>query len=326
MTELVNGPLLIDRLKKAFKTSRKASLAVAFWGHGAARRIGIRKGDDVKVVCNLAHGGTNPDEIARLQKCGVKVRHHPFLHAKIGVVGDLSFVGSSNMSANGLGLEGKKTAGWEEANVICSGDPLNVGARFQVLWKDSKRVTDIDLEEARRAWTLNRRTRARQSTGAASALLVDAMRDDVQRLTDANVYVAIHQPPTPEEEDLMDRARDNLHQQFDDSFDVYLGWPDLPKDAYFVSFERGGRSGKSLSYEGLWHRPADIEDKDEGDDSIQVVKRISDICGLSVRPRKDGKSLKEAASACLKHNNVPPDEAEFFSMEQFVPFLPKDHA
>ena len=323
MTELVNGPLLIDRLRKAFRKPRKARLAVAFWGKGAAKRLGIREGDDVKIICNLAHGGTNTDEIARLQKLGLKVRQHSRLHAKIGVVGDLSFVGSSNMSANGLGQEGDETIGWEETNIICSGDPLDVGARFRALWKDAESVTDEDIKKACVAWKRNQKAQARSSIGWTGSSLVDAMRHDLQRLTKARVYIAIHQPATPAEEKLIEKEQKELRRQFDKKLDVYLGWDDLPKDAYLVSLERTAEDGEDgTSYEGLYRRPADIDDKGKGDDSFQVVRNVSDICGLKVG-KKDKELLKMAALACLRDHDIPIGEAGCFPVAKFAPFLPK---
>lgn len=105
MPNFVNGHELSLQLAVALKNAKTVRLAVAFWGRGAADKLGLQDNSVVRtqVVCNLVSGGTNPNEIRTLLSRGVDVKQLDDLHAKLGVIDDLSFLGSSNMSTNGLG-------------------------------------------------------------------------------------------------------------------------------------------------------------------------------------------------------------------------------
>lgn len=317
MTELVNGPLLIDRLRKAFRKPRKARLAVAFWGKGAAKRLGIREGDDVKIVCNLAHGGTNPDEIARLQKLGLKVRQHSRLHAKIGVVGDLSFVGSSNMSTNGLGQEGNETIGWEEANIVCSGDPLDVETRFDTLWDASRRISKNDLKLAQDVWQQNQRNQGRRIIKQRKGSLLDAMYEEPKTLDAANVYIAIAMAANAEENEIIEAAQKAVERDLGEGFDVYLGWPTLPRDAYLIAFRKPPKG--QYGFDGLYRRLPEIEDRGKGDESIQIVQEIPDILGLDLNDDARA-AIRQGLHRCwLEHKSD--NEACYVGVQDFLKHL-----
>lgn len=319
MPDLMTGPDLMDRLAKAFRTDRRGRFAVAFWGAGAAARIGIKKNDDVEVICNLPQGGTNPAEIERLMKLGVKVRQHSRLHAKIGITGDLSFVGSSNMSTNGLGVEGDETAGWEEANIVCAGDPFDVASRFRALWKDARTILPEDLKQAKVEWKKNRRTRARLSIGKAGTSLLKILRNDPQSLDAANIHAAVAMPATAKEEKAIKEVVEDVREQFDDSFDVYLGWPTLPKDAYLVDFTRTEEEGTTYE-KNLYRRSGEIEDKKKGRKTFEVVKKIPDIHGLKVSPA-DGRILADAVERYMLEHGIEYGEAKDIPIAKLAPFL-----
>jgi len=287
--KLVTGPELIKSLEKAFADQRTARLAIAYWGTGAAERIGIRKGDDVKVICNLSHGGTNPKEIARLRKLGVEVRQHPKLHAKIGIVGGLTCVGSSNMSANGLGGEGNEVSGWEEANVVYSGDPMNVKVRFDALWESAQIILNKDIKGAQATWDENRKNRSRLNLSQRKGSLLDAIMDESAALDDARVFIALAFEATEDEQAQLEKVEEELIAEFGEGFDSYIGWEELPSDAYLVTFEVGLETGQ-ITYTDLWRRPTDIADVVRENGSHQVVKRINDILGLKLS-KKDAKGL-----------------------------------
>ena len=47
--------------------------AVAFWGYGASKHLQLpRLGRDIRIICNLSMGGTNPDEIRRMVEGGAQ--------------------------------------------------------------------------------------------------------------------------------------------------------------------------------------------------------------------------------------------------------------
>ena len=153
MPDFVDGPKLSQRLFTALRDAMDVRLAVAFWGAGAAETLGIHVGVGARfrVVCNLSSGGTNPHEIRELLKRGVEVRQLNDLHAKIGVVDDLSFLGSSNMSTNGLGGEYTRT-GWREANIVYQNARPEIASRFDDFWRIGTEITEADLKKAKAAW------------------------------------------------------------------------------------------------------------------------------------------------------------------------------
>lgn len=95
-----------DVIARLAETSGRRHLAVAFWGRGAAERLGLLgRSAGQKIICNLRMGGTNPDEIERLMTEGVEVRQADDLHAKVYLFDQAVVIGSSNASSNGLSFQ-----------------------------------------------------------------------------------------------------------------------------------------------------------------------------------------------------------------------------
>lgn len=154
MLRLLREHEVAAAFRAAHKKATKAVVAVPFWGKGGVSALGLVKGRPVRIVCNLDHPGCNPDAIDEIRELGIKVRTHPRLNAKIYGTERVAIVGSSNVSTNGLTVEGAASKGWLEANV-CSDDPALVAdvlALFESIWDDpdSKRVRKADIEAARK--------------------------------------------------------------------------------------------------------------------------------------------------------------------------------
>lgn len=96
--------------------AEKAVFAVAYWGEGAIERLGIDTASAKKltIVCDLESGACNPSEIEELHDLGCRILYLSGLHAKVFWSESAVIVGSSNVSANGLGFEGSEP---EAANV-----------------------------------------------------------------------------------------------------------------------------------------------------------------------------------------------------------------
>lgn len=90
---------------------------VSYWGIGAAEALKLAdRAADVRIVLNVAHGGTNPEELEKLMKTlPGNVRVHPRLHSKIYASEKRAVLGSANASAPGLNWEG---TGHAEAAVV----------------------------------------------------------------------------------------------------------------------------------------------------------------------------------------------------------------
>ncbi|MGK8855474.1 phospholipase D family protein [Pseudomonas aeruginosa] len=155
------------RLEQLLDEEHDLSLAIAFWGEGAAELISSRSGKRFRILCNLMTGGTNPYVIRDICKLAqssgdyIQIRQCDRLHAKIVVGINQALVGSANVSGNGLGLGGRDAAHWLEAGVLTSDEAVVGGARswFDELWwsTDARKIRKEDIEAAARIWTQNRR-------------------------------------------------------------------------------------------------------------------------------------------------------------------------
>ena len=130
--------------------------AVAFWGQDAEGRIPAKSLRDARLICNLRSGGTNPQVIRKLWTANRRcIRRIDILHAKVYLSSAGAVVTSANLSANGLGLEGKAAALWEEAGVFLPPGPdiAPIADWFDNLWENRTRaIKEADLAAAAQAW------------------------------------------------------------------------------------------------------------------------------------------------------------------------------
>jgi len=146
----------LDNTIRALLKSKEVRCAVAFWGFGASELLRSAGNRNIRIICNLRSGATNPGEIEKLEKSGILVLQNDSLHAKVYINDKHAVVTSANVSSNGLGLEGNETARWIEAGVLTS-DIRNVNEWFEDLWVNSRAITKNDLREAKRTWKLHRK-------------------------------------------------------------------------------------------------------------------------------------------------------------------------
>jgi hypothetical protein len=147
-------------------------VAVAFWGKGAERIIHPDGTKPIRIICNLRSGGTNPSTIkaflARARKNPqVQVRQCDSLHAKVILGASQALIGSANISANGLGLEGGEAAHWLEAAIHTKAveDVEETHRWFNDLWGSTltREISTLDLKNALLAWNKRRFNRPNYS-------------------------------------------------------------------------------------------------------------------------------------------------------------------
>ena len=152
MLKLLREHEVASAFKAARRKGAKASVAVAFWGKGGAAKLGLKRREDARVICNLDHVGCNPEAIKELRDLGIQVKTHPRLHAKIYATPMVAINGSSNASTNGLTVEGAGALGWKEANVLTDDAMMIVGvlSYFGELWDDpaARRITQAEIKRA----------------------------------------------------------------------------------------------------------------------------------------------------------------------------------
>ncbi len=176
-----------EQLSKKIKTISKGGnkrYAVAFWGDGAFKVLfpdDSAKG--AQVICDLSMGATNPAEIRKLQKNGVKVKHIESFHGKVYLSDKGVVVASANASHNGLGFKGE--AKHVETGVFHkSGSKVHKQVKkwFGGIWdwEKSENVTAKALKDAQTAWESRNffRNSAHPSTESLKGItLLEALRD-----------------------------------------------------------------------------------------------------------------------------------------------------
>ena len=301
MARVVRGPRLLETLRVAIADGGPVRLAVAFWGAGAVEALGLEGRRDVEVICNLAMGGTNPDEIERLLAAGARVHVLDTLHAKMGVAGGIGFVGSSNVSANGLGLQGAEVARWDELNTVFRSERAldRLRREFEGLRGragEALRPGDLRLEAARVRW---RRRRLLVSDEHAypgrEQTLLKAMKEDHEWFRDRRAYLALHIQMTAEEEKEFMENAERIKAQHGEHYECYWGWPDLPNDAHLLSVEMTPRGTAKL--EGLYLRHSWMPD---GGGDFQLCQRAKTICGFEIPGRNEWPQWKQKIEAAWK--------------------------
>lgn len=142
MIELLTTDLWRQLKDQAKGTPYRSFVAVAFLGRDASSRLPLNKGSVLVINCDettVRTGLTDPKEIARFLKSGVKVFNLGTLHAKVFVIGRRAFVGSSNVSHTSEGLD--------EAAILATDRRLVDSCREFV---KSLAVEPISLKEAQR--------------------------------------------------------------------------------------------------------------------------------------------------------------------------------
>lgn len=250
----------LKEIQNLVQSGSNLSLAVAFWGEGAQSLIkSAYQGQDLRLLCNLGSGGTNPKVIRdllafSLENPDIKLRTMGTLHAKL-VIGETSaIVGSANLSANGLGLEHSECATWEEAGYLVR-DVQQIApmqAWFERVWGQSEHITEALLKKAEAQWAKNRASRPRPSTWFIEASAAE--------LKNRNIAIAIYRmeasQQAKDEMELIKAEAAQSDQMTNNKLDFFEDWPDdeddpkqsLPKDTPIIVVRYGQKGGVSISH------------------------------------------------------------------------------
>lgn len=290
--QIISGQELIQALQSQSLAGQDISLAVAFWGAGAPDRLGLTKGRNARIICNLEMGGTNPFVIATLQERGLTVRHHPTLHAKIGIVGDtLSFVGSSNMSANGLGLEGSEQTGWEEVNVLFDHVDPDVQARFNALWSEARKVTRKDLKAAEARWLARRTAAVAVADDAGAASLWEAIATNSECLQGQPCTIAYYREMEEDEERDYRAAEREIRTEYGGKLTAFQEWDDLPS-GFIISACLSRKKKNTIKHVRVSFRQGGGPVYERDGTSFHVVESRTNLPGFKALKGPDLKPLK----------------------------------
>lgn len=284
--KIVDGYLLANELRKAILQNDRIQLAIAFWGKGAMDALGLSSKTNAEIICNLKMGGTNPFEIGKLVHAGLDVYALDDLHSKIGVVGDLGFVGSSNASTNGMGIEGKGAPNWRELNVLFRDEEHVSDLRdkfeaYKICSGKALAPNDERLQNAERAWQLRQKVlRDTNPHPKIKPSLIEQVLNDTPKNALAGIYLVVHDEITDEEEARnFDAGQNEIKAQYGNHFEAYWDWPELPI-GYFISVERKS-SGKRYEVCGFYEMSEAFPSYQSSETTFQLVKEVNEIPGFS---------------------------------------------
>ena len=237
MFELLREHEVAPKLRKAMKTGGATVIAVPFWGRGAIALLGLKAGTNARIICNIDHPGCNPYEIEDIRKLNIKVWTHPRLHAKIYATAGLAIAGSSNVSSNGLAVEGKAARGWIEANVASTDQSFinKVEDLFKTIFDDpqTRLVRALDIARAKALRVSFPPSRAELPPGQS---LFEAARGAPEAF--GNVYVAAYRSSLdPEARPKLNEAETEAWAQMESGAISKLWgyqFANVPRDAWVV--------------------------------------------------------------------------------------------
>lgn len=248
------------------KEEKELIAAVAFLGAGTETILCPAPQQRVRLICNLVSGATNPTVVRTLRnRPGLQLRQSDNLHAKVIAGKKRAVVGSANLSANGLNLEGSEQSWWDEAGLVTE-DARQLDAIaswFAAQWAAARDISDEDLAEAEQRWMKRRHARPLSTQHPHRPFTLKNLRNT--DLIDRPVYVVIYR------EHLSADARKNYlaylksvtgqpSSEAATTPALYEGWAELPKDGSLIDIYHGPRGG--LQCHGIFSWIHDIDNSD----------------------------------------------------------------
>lgn len=307
MPRFMDGTELQNTLREAWADKSDARLAVAFWGRGAADLLGMSSANGARVICNLSLGGTFPDEVRTLLDRGAETRHLPTLHTKLGVVGGVSFLGSSKMSRNGFG-------GLEEFSVVYRGERVEIAERFETIWSRAVPVDESILETAEQIWRRRQTFEARRRIDVApNGTLLDLLQCDPKALDHLPAFVVTYEPGGSK---ALERANTTVRKGFGVEWECFEDWNELPDEGYLFEFTE---ENDRFAWNGIWRRDQDVP----GPSGFQAAQRVYRISGRGIGTGSP--SILIGALSRMRDDRVLPkadeDGARLFPLGRLATYL-----
>lgn len=159
----IDGSSYSDAARALASHEDPVDMAVAYVGSGAAEQLGGGH-KATRILCDLLSGGTNPNEVAKIQAlAGVQIRHVDNLHAKVMLAPSYALVGSANFSDNGVGWHDGMPGNLIEAGCRVTDDVQldHIRTWFKRYWELSEEITADLLSQASINWARRQRGRPR---------------------------------------------------------------------------------------------------------------------------------------------------------------------
>ena len=288
--EFLTDTQIIQKINSLFQISKEIKCAVAFWGKGSLKQMGLlSKNKNVKIICNLSSGASNPEVVESLMDYyGDNIKISDTLHAKVYYTENGAIIGSANASANGLNFEGQEIMGWTEACLFID-DPIilqNTREWFNKIWSEGRNIGEKDLKLAKKRWLTRRDSRIFQTRDSTS--LLTNLKDFPDDFKGRRVYFAIWSTDAVKEaETKFEEIRTSKSNIIDgisnNRLDFWQDWKRLPKECKLICLKR---SNDKIIEHGYVKMPFEKivlpfkSGKEKG--SINICYKIKDIDGLKL--------------------------------------------
>lgn len=213
MTKFLDGTETTKAIKNLVKKSKTIYAAVAYWGNGASEILeGLRPNADICIICDLMSGACNPNETRHLLKTygNANVLTLDKLHAKVWYTENGAIIGSSNISTNGLALEGKELSGQIEANIFIDDSATLEKIRTwfsEKIKPQARKIKDTDIAKITKIWDEKRANRKTGWEGNKKESLYEQLSRNLDAFKDKPYYVWVYEHD-PLREDQKDKLKE----------------------------------------------------------------------------------------------------------------------
>jgi hypothetical protein len=257
----------------------------------------------LRIIANLQSGGTNPMALREVWNAVGRDRLLQLntLHAKVFVSDRCLIVGSANVSANGLGAEGREVDGWFEACLRTDDRQMIEQAQrwFADRWTDADAIEPEHFEAAIEAWKRERRRRPITNRGTTDP---QGLRDlSWETLEGRGIYVAISS------EYMSDSGAQTVHDAFsnDPTVDGYEDWSQMPVGATLLAFDVDLESNPfRVTWDGAWTTPPDKKSRrSQTVNNVTLIHKAHPEDALGITEDNCGPWERDIRALCERFKN-----------------------
>ncbi|MBP2858257.1 hypothetical protein J8657_11670 [Dickeya oryzae] len=278
------------QIETFFEQDTPLNIAVAFLGGGIEPLFdSIKHQSAARIICNFDSGATNPYLVEQLKRKGLDIRNQPRLHAKVLLSNNSMIIGSANLSANGLSLEGKEElTGWEEAGMLIDKPEQIADASrwFELQWQQAKAIDDSTIARQKQAWEQRRNHRPLiTDTDTSHRSLLEAARTHQASFKDREIYLAAYSEGASKEAKNAFAAFCHAEpNRLPKQTDFYEDWKDLPHDDFLISIRL--KKPNSIKIEGLWKMaglsPIEFINASGGKSTLHICGKADNFCDFKL--------------------------------------------
>lgn len=278
---------ILETIKRHIVGSESCDLAVAYWGLGAAKRLGIHKAKKVRIICDAWSGACSPEELSALsQNKKVELRYLDNLHSKVYITPTSIVVGSANASSRGLGDDQGSITNHEAAVELTGEDERHaIQGWFDEQWKASLPLTESEIE-------LLPKPDAAKRVPKPKPTVLDVLAAAPQWFEENNIRIAVY-----DSNDASDEAFNHYEKiaskvygkpaadSFDKRqmypyFELVPDWP-ISQSDMFICFTASPGKSKPV-WDGIWTAKEEKPRVYDDGISIMLLDEHKDVKGLKL--------------------------------------------